>query len=315
MESYKVSIIIPTYNRAQLLVKALTSVANQSYPVLEVLVVDDGSTDNTIAVIQPFLSDKRFKYIRLDSNKGRSAARNIGLDWASGDFMMFLDSDDYLEPDALALLIELSKQNPEVKVFAGGYRLFRYENNKEFTIYKRGQNAVIGDLFLEEIKEMVLNIGNSILHKDLFKNKPRFDESLDFAEDWLFLLQIIRGQSAVITNALVSNVYRHKDNTAFRDIQQAIIIVAQKFIDELGSDVENQKYIDNFLLRQLMAYNRSGRKRLALQYFLILIKKRTVSQMALLRESCFLAVPSLVLILFRNFQLRIKTYINTFCNK
>lgn len=284
----------------------------QNYPILEVLVIDDGSTDDTAIMIQPFLVDKRLKYIYLDKNRGRSAARNVGLELAGGDFIMFLDSDDYLEQGAINHLISLRKANPKINIFAGAYRLFTNKNNREFTIYRRGRTAFLSDAFLEETKQMVLNIGNVILHKDLVKEK-RFDESLDFAEDWLFLLNAIKGESAILTNTLISNVYRHNDNSAFGDIQRAIIKVTEKNIKELDYS-RDKKYIDNFLLRQLMAYNRLGNKIAAVLCFFKLRRSKYLSPLSLWREFLFLFIPSLFLITFRNIQLKLKTYLNSICN-
>src|SRR5690606_24922127 len=203
MHKYKVSIIIPTYNRAQLVSLAISSVLNQSYDYLELIVVDDGSNDHTKAVIELFSTDNRIKYIPLANNKGRSAARNIGIEYISGDFVMFLDSDDYLAPEAIERLVGLREKYPQINIFAGGYRLFEIKGNNKHTIYTRGRDSFIQDMFLEEIKEMVLNIGNNILHVDLIRAGIRFNENLDFAEDRKFLLNAIIGETAIIIKETV----------------------------------------------------------------------------------------------------------------
>jgi len=91
----KVSVIIPTYNRAHLIGRAIQSVLNQTYQDFELIVVDDGSTDNTNEVIKEFSQkDKRILYIKHDKNKGGSAARNTGIKAARGEYIAFQDSDD-----------------------------------------------------------------------------------------------------------------------------------------------------------------------------------------------------------------------------
>ncbi len=110
------SIIIPTYNRARLLCKAIDSVLAQTYVHWELLVVDDGSTDNTKAVVEKYVQqDNRVKYI-YQKNAERSAARNNGIDKAQGQYLCFLDSDDYFLPERLSLLASTISQmnNPEV---------------------------------------------------------------------------------------------------------------------------------------------------------------------------------------------------------
>ena len=96
-----VSVVIPTYNRAALVARAIQSVLDQTYPHLELIVVDDASTDNTEQALQRF-SDPRIRYVRLSTNLGGSAARNTGIEGARGDFVAFLDSDDEWRPERLA---------------------------------------------------------------------------------------------------------------------------------------------------------------------------------------------------------------------
>lgn len=102
MDSPFFSIIIPTYNRGNLLRKSIESVIAQSYPKWELLIVDDGSTDNTKQVVEAY-ADKRIKYI-YQQNAERSAARNRGIENAQGLYIGFLDSDDYYTPDRLLKL-------------------------------------------------------------------------------------------------------------------------------------------------------------------------------------------------------------------
>lgn len=96
----KFSIIVPTYNRAQLIARSIKSVINQTYKDFELIVIDDGSVDNTLEIINLF-SDHRLVYKRLPENRGCNAARNLGLDLTRGEYIVFLDSDDELLTDAL----------------------------------------------------------------------------------------------------------------------------------------------------------------------------------------------------------------------
>src|SRR4051794_30270273 len=95
-----ISVVIPTYNRADLVVETVKSVLKQSLQGVEVIVVDDGSTDNTAQVLEQFHVVPGFRYLRQE-NQGRSAARNSGLENTSSPYVMFLDSDDVLVPTGL----------------------------------------------------------------------------------------------------------------------------------------------------------------------------------------------------------------------
>ena len=98
MESIKFSIILPTFNRANFITKAIESVINQTYKNWELIVIDDGSTDNTEEIIQKFIKkEKRITYY-YQKNQERSAARNNGIKRAKGDYICFLDSDDLYYP-------------------------------------------------------------------------------------------------------------------------------------------------------------------------------------------------------------------------
>lgn len=117
----RVSVIIPTYNYGNFLVACVNSVFRQSEKHIEVIIVDDGSTDNTSDVVKSFKS--RVTYV-LQENKGVSAARNTGLKHASGDFVQFLDSDDLLGVDAVSTKVNFLRQNPSVSVAISPNRLF-----------------------------------------------------------------------------------------------------------------------------------------------------------------------------------------------
>lgn len=98
-----ISIIMPVYNSADYLVQALNSCLNQSYPNIEIITVDDGSTDNSVNIIKEIMNqDPRIKLFFTSSNQGPAMARNIGLGQAKGEYITFLDSDDFIEKAKLA---------------------------------------------------------------------------------------------------------------------------------------------------------------------------------------------------------------------
>lgn len=115
-----ISVIIPVYNVRDYLVTCLESVASQSYQELEVLLVDDCSTDDSVSVIQSFIDNYngpiQFRLLRHEKNYGLSAARNTGLNAMTGDFVGFIDSDDYIKPDMYARLLEAMQSSMEVGI-------------------------------------------------------------------------------------------------------------------------------------------------------------------------------------------------------
>jgi len=113
-----VSVIVPTYNRARYTGEALDSILAQTFPDFEAVIVDDGSTDDTLDVIRPYLSDSRFKLIQ-QANQGTAAARNTAISHARGEWIAFLDCDDLWLPRKLALQAEVIRSYPRAALIFG----------------------------------------------------------------------------------------------------------------------------------------------------------------------------------------------------
>lgn len=116
----EISVIIPTYNRAQMLARALRSVLAQTEPDWECLIIDDGSTDDTRAVVESF-AEPRFRYLS-QANQGPAAARNNGIPAAQSPYITFLDSDDQMLPEKLALHLEAFRADDQLGLLASGWK-------------------------------------------------------------------------------------------------------------------------------------------------------------------------------------------------
>ena len=115
-EDKMVSIIIPVYNQEKFLVETLNSVLNQTFSNWECILVNDGSTDNSVAVLQPFLThDNRFHFINSE-NRGVSNARNLALQQVKGDYVLFLDGDDLIHPEKIQQVLSNFQKNPETAI-------------------------------------------------------------------------------------------------------------------------------------------------------------------------------------------------------
>lgn len=120
-----VSVILPTYNRANYIADTVKSLLNQTYKYIELIIIADGSTDNTKEVISPFLKDHRTIYIK-QINSGTAAVRNCGLSRGSGKYVAFIDSDDIWEKDKIEIQLSILNSLPEVSAvfadFSGIYK-------------------------------------------------------------------------------------------------------------------------------------------------------------------------------------------------
>jgi glycosyltransferase involved in cell wall biosynthesis len=117
----EISIILPTYNRAKHLPKAIESVINQTYEDWELIIIDDGSKDDTFAAINPYLDSLRIRYIK-HKNRKAGYARNAGIQASYGQYITFIDSDDIYFPNHLQTRIDYMKSHPELDLIYGGYQ-------------------------------------------------------------------------------------------------------------------------------------------------------------------------------------------------
>ncbi len=186
-----VSVIIPTYNRTQYICEAVDSVLAQTYRNIEVIVVDDGSTDNTEEILSQY--DSKIKYV-FQNNAGPSAARNNGIKQARGDLLAFLDSDDIWFPEKLERQIQLMKQSRNTGLVSCGSYIINVsgEITASPIIKKNHENK---KLFLKEL--MVHNVvsgGGSaaLIKKKCFEELGLFSENLWIGEDWDMWIRIAK---------------------------------------------------------------------------------------------------------------------------
>jgi len=171
-----VSVIIPTYNRAHQVGRAIQSVLAQSYQNFEVIVVDDASTDNTKEVMES-ISDKRIRYIRHNENRGASAARNTGIHVAKGEYIAFLDSDDEWLPEKLEKQIKVLKTTfPEAGVvYTDMWRVYR-NGRAEYWNSPTVTKGTIIDAKKLEYQVMGIGIQSALIRKGCFNKVGVFDE-------------------------------------------------------------------------------------------------------------------------------------------
>lgn len=165
-----VSVVIPTYNQARYLPQAIESVLSQSYTDLEVIVVNDGSTDDTNEVISSYKDDRLL--VVNQSNRGRPAARNTGLASASGSFICFLDSDDAYCPDKLEAQIEHFNGNPQLAVSYGGNIVIDPDGNR-FWFSSAEPHVELKDLLLG----FPFNINDVMIRREWIERLGGFDDS------------------------------------------------------------------------------------------------------------------------------------------
>ena len=211
----KVSVIMPAYNAEDFIRKSLDSVVNQVYKNLEIIIVDDASEDNTKKIIKEYADkDERIQPFYQSKNKGVSAARNIGLKAVTGDFVVFIDSDDEFTPDAIRRMVDMAdKYNSD---FIDSYHLLylQKKNGKQvsFTEKKMPKKTISFGSLKDNIKvlDTYTYITGKLIKKELLKDLE-FDESLSRYEDLVFEHQLkTRIKNYVLLNKPIYFYYQRE---------------------------------------------------------------------------------------------------------
>lgn len=183
------SIIIPTYNRSHLILNTLDSIKNQEFKNCEIIIVDDGSTDNTKEVVGSYIKDNQLKnwYYYQKINGERGAARNYGVKKASGKWITFLDSDDLFYPNHLLVASNFISKHKDVNVFHSAYE-FRNQLNGSVRKVTYPKN---GNLNVAILKGNIFSCFGMFLKSTIF-NELQFEEdrAMSGSEDWLLWLKV-----------------------------------------------------------------------------------------------------------------------------
>lgn len=182
-----VSVVMPAYNAAPWIAETLESVLTQTFQDFEVIVVDDGSTDDTAAVVARFA---RVRCIRKP-NGGPASARNVGIRAAQGEYVAFLDSDDLWLPDKLRLQIDLLQESGLAWAYSDAYA-FDEETRRTLFIFSRVRRQYSGDVLEQLFLADFIPMPTPIVRRKVFDQVGYFDESdaLHYAEDWDMWLRI-----------------------------------------------------------------------------------------------------------------------------
>lgn len=208
------SIIVPSFNHANFLKDCICSIIAQTSETWQMILVNDGSIDNTEAVVKEFSEyDRRLCYI-YQENQGLSMARNAGLKEAKGEYLLFLDADDWLEPNCLELFSSIVRGRPEFELFRCGYSYYDQPRGNLFHTHIPSKSGEIWPAVLVE------NIGpcHSILIKRSFAEiLGGFDPSLKSCEDWDYWIRAGKMGAEIYSVSEVLVTYRYVANSMSRN--------------------------------------------------------------------------------------------------
>jgi len=237
----KLSIIIPCYNVEKYVSKTIESVLRQDFDDYEIILIDDGSTDNTLQILHEYSNKNRKVKVYSKTNGGVSSARNYGLLKAQNDYVIFLDSDDYLEK-GLFRFADIIFKNNMVEMFTFSYDIVddfkKIKSAKsccKFNGKKIKHNKMI-ELLLR--KKIAIHICSIIFNKHfLLANNCLFDERYKYAEDWDFILNVLSKKPQILYSTNVFFHYYQRENSAMRSIiNRTDYNIYEKFTSYVDSD-------------------------------------------------------------------------------
>lgn len=226
------SIIIPTYNRASTLPRAINSVLTQSYGNFELIIVDDGSTDSTETVVR-HIKDARIWYFKKE-NEERNIARNSGISHSQGDYVCFLDSDDYLLSHHFQTAIDAIQRFNHPEVFHLGYQSVNEEGN-----VLRKTDYLPADVSSTLIKENVLSCNAIFLRHDIALSYQFIpSREVVISEDWYVWLRLASRFPVHIDNTVTSVIVEHGQRSLREIDPDKLIRATETIIAHLQRDFE-----------------------------------------------------------------------------
>ncbi len=242
----KVSVILPTYNRAEILKKAIDSVLAQTYQKLELVVVDDGSTDNTQELVRSY-DDSRVRYVYTELNRGAAAARNYGIAQASPEaaYIAFEDSDDLWHPDKLEKQIREMEKHPEAgfcyhKIaydMGGGYQAILPD--ERLPLEKKQ-----GEIYTQLLYDNLVDCPSMLIRRELLDQIGGFDEMLKALEDYDLVLRLAKAAPAAFVNeVLLDSSYSTTgvSGSVVNYLTASCILVGKYKKDYLNTDTFNHR--------------------------------------------------------------------------
>ncbi|MCK5311333.1 MAG: glycosyltransferase [Desulfobacteraceae bacterium] len=240
-----VSVVIPTYNRKDIISRAIESVYNQIYKNYEIIIVDDGSTDGTVDYLKEHYNNK-IHYV-FQKNRGASSARNKGISKAKGKYIAFLDSDDEWVDTKLETQVAFLKKNPEIALLCG--KTYRSDNIKK--VNTPLTEEITGNLFTTLYSHSFVSTPTVIVKKEILDQVGAFDLNYKSAEDFDLWLKITHEYKCAFLPDLVAVVNRGDDNLSTDKITlhiHALDILEKHYDKQLIPDRVYKKAISNSLI-------------------------------------------------------------------
>ncbi|PZR21432.1 MAG: hypothetical protein DI539_07970 [Flavobacterium psychrophilum] len=253
------SVVIPLYNKENYIEATLKSVLAQRFSDFEVIIVNDVSTDNSMAVAQE-VKDERIRIIRHEVNKGLSASRNTGIKEAKSEYIAFLDADDSWKPEFLGVIHKLIVQYPEASLFATTYDAVYPENiiiQHPFDI----ETGILENFFTTNLNQTLYYPSSFCIKKSVVEEIGYYNESITFAEDLdLNIRAHLNFRMAYSSEALMSYTMTSENQITHAGLKNKVLTDFDKYENQYPERKDLKKYLDFHRYISAKLYKLSGDK-------------------------------------------------------
>lgn len=243
MNTPQISVIIPLYNKEAIIERSLRSVLSQNYQDFDVVIVNDGSTDRSMEIVRS-IQDPRIVLIEQE-NGGPSKARNTGVKYAKGEWVIFLDADDELLPNALSHLYALTRVHPEANIIDGSFIVKSRDTEQKKTFSDRIIKNNYKSFFY---RETLPSTGHTLFKSDLLKSFP-YNTSIRRYEDVELIMRILKKASIVTSSKPIFCV-----NVAFSNASSARSNIQEDFLGHI--DFSNKSFWEYLCLYKFYLWER-----------------------------------------------------------
>lgn len=253
MQQNLLTVIIPTFNDSQNIYRCLQSVFNQSFKDIEVIVINDASTDYTLEILETYRHNHHIKIINMPQNMGAGACRNRGILEASSEYITFIDSDDWIDIGTYEKCFEQFKYNPDVIIYGliydyveYNYRIKKYIYNNNYKINGEYALNIYSHTISTEINISPI-VNNKIYKKEFFiTNNLLFDENLRYQEDDVFTFEVFVKSHNVIFIKDCFYHYNQRCNSLIHNVSSLSIEGFVNAYKSLKNNLESQNLFNKY---------------------------------------------------------------------
>lgn len=252
-----ISVVIPLYNKENSIATTINSVLIQTFYDFEIVVVDDGSTDNSALVVEKLCDRYRNIHLIKKHNGGVSSARNTGIRESKGEYIAFLDADDLWHPDYLFELNSLIQKFPDVGIYELGYKQIQKEEFLTLTHEENSENIPYGIVSNPWDEHAVFWTGSSSSSKAALIEVGLFDERISHGEDLDMWYRLLLYKGGAFSKRCLAYYVQDADNRAMNEFipfEKHLPFFIEKYSNFRKGNVEFRKYFDEQCLYRLFPY-------------------------------------------------------------